>query len=306
MNSLQRPLAGTAVGLSISESEHASLHGFPKWQVNRITLQVVSALFGQGVAVVFGHDWRDDGVMEAVHSFAQQVQPPVPLSPAEADAVQQPLLRNILPWPDSPRLDEADRERLSSTLRISPAGLPDELARYADEALAAGRASKEYRYLRARGLTYLRRQLDDACDARVCIGGRQSGYSGRLPGVVEEALFAVRSGTPLYLAGMLGGAAKDVIDAVEGKTMPPDFCSDENARAMYANPAIGEHDRSTRNDRVMDPSETWADFRRRGRSAIVNSNMLSVEENDELCRTPVVDRVVELVLTGLSRVKASR
>ena len=103
MNPISRPLAGCVVGLSISESDDSAKRGFPPWQVNRVTLQVVSALFGQGVGVMFGHDWREDGVMEAVHGFALQMQPPVPLSPQEATAADQPLLQNLLPWPDEPR-----------------------------------------------------------------------------------------------------------------------------------------------------------------------------------------------------------
>ena len=78
MSAPDRPLRGCAVGLSISESDDSVTRGFPTEQVNRCTVQVVSALFGQGVAVVFGHDWRDDGVMEAVHAFARQMQPAAP------------------------------------------------------------------------------------------------------------------------------------------------------------------------------------------------------------------------------------
>jgi hypothetical protein len=45
MNALQRPLVGCTAGLSISESEDSTGRGFPAWQVNRVTLQVVAALF---------------------------------------------------------------------------------------------------------------------------------------------------------------------------------------------------------------------------------------------------------------------
>jgi hypothetical protein len=88
-----RPLAGCIVNLSISESDDSAERGFPSWQVNRVTLQIVAALFGQGASVVFGHDWREDGVMQAVYGFARQVQPPVPLSPTKAVAEAQPLLK---------------------------------------------------------------------------------------------------------------------------------------------------------------------------------------------------------------------
>src|SRR5262245_42190162 len=102
MTALNRPLTGLVVNLSVSESEDSTRHGFPAWQVNRVTLQFVAALFGQGAGVAFGHDWREDGVMEAVHGFALQTQPSFPLSTGPTQAEDQPMLHNILPWPDIP------------------------------------------------------------------------------------------------------------------------------------------------------------------------------------------------------------
>ena len=67
-----RPLQDCAVGISISESEDSSDRGFPRWQVNRATVQTAAALLGQGAGVVFGHDWREDGVMDAIYRFAVQ------------------------------------------------------------------------------------------------------------------------------------------------------------------------------------------------------------------------------------------
>jgi hypothetical protein len=34
------------------------------------------ALFGEGATIVFGHDWLEDGVMEAIYGYARLVQPP--------------------------------------------------------------------------------------------------------------------------------------------------------------------------------------------------------------------------------------
>jgi SLOG cluster2 len=186
MNTLERPLIGCTVGLSISESEDSTGRGFPPWQVNRVTLQVVAALFGQGAGVIFGHDWREDGVMEAVHGFARQMQSPLPLSHNEAGAAGQPLLQNLLPWPDTPHLSQQDLDRLRSTLRVEMAGLPEELKPHQDAALGADPNSSLYRYMRARGLTHLRHRLNVECNARLCIGGRTSGSAGRFPGVIDQ------------------------------------------------------------------------------------------------------------------------
>jgi hypothetical protein len=304
MNQSVRPLTGCTVGLSISESEDSTNRGFPDWQVNRVTLQVVAALFGQGIGVVFGHDWRDDGVMEAVHGFAQQMQPPVPLSPAEVERTGQPLLRNLLPWPDKPKLSREDLERLASTLRIETVGLPDHLQAVQMEALRAGPESPVYRFLRARGLTFLRRRLNQICDTRVCLGGRRSGFVGRYPGIIEEALLALKSGKPLFLGGLLSGATKQVIDAIEGKRMPLDFCAGSRILDLYEQPPIRELDPSLAGDSDLDSAAVWREFQEAGPQQIASANMLTMAENEELLHTPVLDRVIHLVLVGLSRLRS--
>ncbi len=302
----RRPLAGCVVNLSISESDDSAKRGFPSWQVNRVTLQAVAALFGQGASVVFGHDWREDGVMEAVYGFARQVQPPIPLSENEGNAEGQPLLRNLLPWPDTPHLPERDLEQLQSTLRVESAGLPPELLRVEEEARRAEPSTALYRYIRARGLTFLRHRLNAVCHVRLCIGGRRSGSEGRYPGVIEEALLAVRENKPLYLAGFLGGAAEQVVDAIEGKQISDDFCSPTPIQSLYDTPPVQEFDGATRDDRVIDRTSVWTQFAETGSKRLAAVNGLTVEENDELLRTPVIDRVIELVLIGLSRLGARR
>jgi hypothetical protein len=187
MNDTGRPLAGMLVNLSISENEDNEELGFPRWQVNRTMLQIVSALFSQGAAVVFGHDWRDDGVMEAVHGFALQMQ----------GANSEPLLWNVLPRGDRPRLSKEERERLRDTLRVIETAAPSE------------------NDSRGLALSQMREMLTGMSEARICLGGRMRGYQGNMPGVYEEALMAIRAGKPLYLAGLFGGATRMAIDAIE-------------------------------------------------------------------------------------------
>lgn len=301
MTSVRRPLAGFAVNLSVSESDDTEGRGYPAWQVNRVTLQLVAALFGQGASVVFGHDWREDGVMEAVYGFARQVQPPIPLVPEQAENEEQPLLRNLLPWPDKPFLGEQDLERLASTLRVELVGLPSELDDFVREGRLREAGDGVYPYVRARALTSLRHRLNEVSDVRVCVGGRRTGAQGRYPGVVEEALLAIRGGKPLYLSGFLGGAAEQVIDAIEGKPMPTSFCADSPVARLYNDPPVRENAAGTRPDRVCDREEIWKEFSHAGNDWLVQHNGLTAEENRVLLHTSVVDEVIELVLIGLSR-----
>ncbi len=301
MTTVQRPLTGFAVNLSVSESDESEGRGYPAWQVNRVTLQLVAALFGQGASLVFGHDWREDGVMEAVYGFARQVQPPIPLVPEQAKNEEQPLLRNLLPWPDKPFLDERDLERLASTLRVELVGLPPELADLMrNRPLDEGRDGA-YPYVRARALTSLRHRLNEVSDVRLCLGGRRTGAQGRYPGVVEEALLAIRENKPLYLAGFLGGATEQVIDAIEGKPMPASFCADSPVAGLYNNPPVKESAAGTQADRACDREGIWKEFSDAGNDWLIQHNGLTAEENRVLLHTSVVDEVIELVLIGLSR-----
>ena len=305
MTTFARPLSGCAVNVSVSESEDSTTRGFPKWQVNRATLQVVTALFGQGATLVFGHDWRDDGVMEAICNFARQVQASVPLAPADADASGEPVLLNVLPWPDAPVLSAPDLDQLRTTLRVVQAGLP-ELLRHLED---AGRAEQQgggplYRYLRARGLTFLRHRLTALSHARLCLGGRRGGSQGRYPGVVEEAFLALQAHQPLYIAGLLGGASRQIIDAIDGGRMPEDFCDPARtpARDVYLDPPVQESI-GAKDDGVMDREMVWQAFVDAGRNGIAKASRLTAEETDELFHTQVLDRVIELTLVGLGRLK---
>lgn len=310
----ERPLVGLRVGISISESEQSDGLGFPSWQVNRTTVQAATALLGQGASVVLGHDWREDGVMQAIHAFAQQVQtmPTADIDAAVRERSAAPLLTNILPWEDVPSLSAEELERLSATLRVEVAGLPADLhdlvmSRPLDWVTPSAR-----RYLRARALTHLRRLLSVRADARLCIGGRTGHFEGRYPGVVEEAALTLESGRALYLSGFLGGATQRIIDAVADESrssMPDEWIPHDDERPIgqiYAQMSESGPARRLPStaDTTVDPAGIWEAFHRAGVGGLARANGLSVDENRELFRAPALDGVVQLVLTGLSRLNA--
>jgi hypothetical protein len=187
---------------------------------------------------------------------------------------------------------------------VESAGLPADLGRLDEEAIAAGSESRLYKYVRARGLTHHRHRLDQLCDARICIGGRLAGAAGRYPGVVEEALLALRARKPLYIISLLGGAAAQLALAIEGRAMPQDFCRPTDINEIYAEPPTKEISDSTLQDRVVDRRKVWGEFAEVGIQGLAKLNRLTLEENKELLQTLVIDRVIELVLVSLSRLRA--
>jgi len=78
--------------------------------------------------------------------------------------------------------------------------------------------------LQTKSLASLRRYMAQNTDGRVFIGGKQRGFAGSMPGLLEEAIFATEAGQPIYLAGGFGGVTSDITRALliaDGDWFPP-------------------------------------------------------------------------------------
>jgi hypothetical protein len=233
--------------------------------------------------------------MQAIYGYARQTRGPV--------SSDGPLLWNLLSWPDTPSLSPRLLDEVRPILHVEDVGLPPGLESAGNRAMAEGAESRLGRYCRARGLTWMRRRLSRLSHARICIGGRTAGFTGRYPGVAEEALLAIEEGRPLYLVGLLGGAAERVIDAMNGKAVP-NLPTDPILSELYADPPI-EDSIADERDRSYEPERLWMAFREVGhRPPQVNG--LSPEGNAELARTGSIDRVIHLLLGGLAQVQRER
>ena len=69
--------------------------------------------------------------------------------------------------------------------------------------------------VRKKSLTSLRRYMTDNTDGRIFIGGKREGFQGDFPGLVEEAILALKASQPVYLAGGFGGVTMDILRTLE-------------------------------------------------------------------------------------------
>jgi hypothetical protein len=67
--------------------------------------------------------------------------------------------------------------------------------------------------------------MNGAIRAHVVLGGKLVGYTGRWPGIVEEAYLLLKAKKPLFLIGGFGGAAGWLARVVlqETREVPPSF-----------------------------------------------------------------------------------
>lgn len=177
-----------SVGISISESKDAERIGYDYREINRIVVRVAQFFLNQDMRVIFGHDWREDGVMRAVADFASRV------ATGEEEA-QLPRVLNVIATggkPVSKYALEAERDS-GGVLEVIP--INESIWKKED---------------RATELTALRCQITDmlAPGCRICLGGEEECYTGVEPGIKEEARLALKLGKPLYLMGGFGGATR--------------------------------------------------------------------------------------------------
>lgn len=230
MNSDPRPFAGLRLGISISESDEGAPFGLGVGYVNRVTVTFASTFLSEGASVALGHNWKSGGVMEHVAQWAREFQWRQWDSADESER-REPLVLNLLAWPDQPpSFDEEQRAELEGIVEVRQVPPPDGLPTDLD-------LPGFPRLVRVRANTAMRQALNRCCDARVSIGGKLKGFSGRLPGVLEEALLAWRTRRPLFISGALGGASALLADTLLQRQLAPErehaFYSPDEVVALF-------------------------------------------------------------------------
>lgn len=77
--------------------------------------------------------------------------------------------------------------------------------------------SFDKKYVWAKSCSKMRQKMAKEADAVIVLGGKWLGFTGRIPGILEETLCAFDEGKPIYLIGAFGGVAQGIADALKGK-----------------------------------------------------------------------------------------
>lgn len=278
---INKALAHHSLGVSISASEDTDGLGLDTHEVNRAVLQISEAALGQGARVVFGHDWRPDGVMETVLTLAMGYHR------RTADDHAAAPMTNFLAWPDRTSLSPERRKHYEGMLEVvefdRPA-LPNGVT------MAPGKAADLV--LRVTALTEMRKVMADACTARVCFGGPTFGSQGLCAGIFEEAALTVERDKPLYVTSLFGGAGAQVVRAVTGRplTRPATTPTPEIVEALEG---VGLPSDASRYETILNA---------KGLEGISTDNGLSPDQNLQLFAAQSLSEVIGWVLRGLSKV----
>jgi hypothetical protein len=263
-------LRGRSIAVSISESPDMKVLGLADEHLADAISEVARHLVAMGARLIYGGNFSPKGYTELLIELA--------IRHRRHDQSERGVFTNYFPWPVHITLSAEEvkyrceavkglAELLFLTIdgRVMP--LSERLQLTPHEPTKEGWAQ---------GLTSMRKVVTGVSDARVVLGGKVEGFYGKMPGVAEEALFALHARQSLFLLGGFGGCARDIADEI-GIT------------------------------RVAGHQRQWP-----GRRAFTDftvddlHNGLSVEENIILATTSHIEQAVPLLLRGLRTVHGSR
>lgn len=195
-------LTGIRLGISVSESPDLLQLGLLETHFRLALGEVARCIFVSGGQLVYGGHLKPEGytsfLVRELERYGRRDRP----------------LKVCLPSTEHRRMSletlEAEKNRLAlygEIVCLDQDGNVIDAARGRSEAPQ----TPEDEATQQRSLRGLRRYMSKSTHGRVLIGGKREGFQGNLPGLLEETLFAIEEGQPIYLAGGFGGMTWDIV-----------------------------------------------------------------------------------------------
>ncbi|MCK9613622.1 MAG: hypothetical protein M0R16_12130 [Bacteroidales bacterium] len=284
-------LYGKRIAISVSGSEELEQLGLSENHIKDATIEIARYLLVNGATMLYGGDLRHNGFTALFSELSYQYKY---LSDREARFV------NYFPFPNSRFLtdnDLADFLKKQVEARILPVpkhlGDPDPRKDYKPL------ENVEDRFLYSECYADMRIQMAKESNARIVLGGRQKGYTGYFPGIVEETFHALNAGNAVYLLGGFGGATKSIIDIISG-SIPPQMTNEFQFDTAFLNDF-----RKYASDKFPVPLDYTflVDFFKKYKvETLSEQNGLTVEENQILFDSINIHELVFLIIKGLKNI----
>jgi hypothetical protein len=172
------PFDPETIGGLIGLSSGDVLSGKAQADRHDLWVNLAGELWALGATIAYAGNWNPDGLTQALINVALP-------NRLRRDAGEEPGLEVHARTPP-PTADS----RVTSVL-VAPPALPDQPE-------AVRQAALDFR---------MRWQSGVRCRARILLSGKIEKYSGRMPGIIEEAMIAIALRQPIYVLGGFGGAA---------------------------------------------------------------------------------------------------
>jgi len=277
------------IGFSIAESDDLPINGLTILHLVDAFVEFSRYILATEVKIAYGGDLREHGYTRILFDLARQH--------TKTIAESKQRIINYLAWPYYKQLTEKEQAKLNLIAIIKRVGLPEDLKEY--ETIDPDKEKFEHRYVIARSLTNMRKELDKVINCRILLGGKTKDFLGKYPGIVEEAYISLKNNIPIYLVGAFGGATFNVIEALKGNRTG---IFDENYFDEKEKEFINFYNKKV--SATQDLDEEIIDYEKmlnylQGIGIKGLNNGLTEEENERLFKSTYIFEIISLVLKGL-------
>lgn len=286
-------LSNERVGISISDVPG---NGFTNYHIHadylvRLAQDLARHLLARSATLLYGGDLRPDGFTEFILDEAKILK----------DRLEgtEPHAENHLAWPlyvSDPKMT-AWRARYHQVMETFEHDIPNDVADDLDKGTFLPPNSPRNSYIWSRSLTEMRVNSISASTARICAGGKFSGYKGKMPGVLEEIILAFNEQKPIFLLGAFGGVVGDVCKILLTSDVPETLT--ENWQISHNEGYSDLQDLARSHGHASDYEAITASIRSLRVSELASHCGLEEVEYKRLMESPFVDECVYLILKGL-------
>jgi hypothetical protein len=289
-------LKGKHIGMSISDQslEDFIEKGISNKHLVQLSQDIARHLLAREGVLHYGGDLREDGFTEFLFNEASALK--------SRTLSTEININNYISWPiylnDDMQIKNwrGKYRSVAKMINVPPPDDIKELIPNSEDLLQP--INTQNLFVWSRSLTEMRETMMSNCNVRICAGGRQRGYKGFMPGVLEEILLAIENGLPLYLLGGFGGITGSVCEVIQGDEVPKELTEvwqiENNAGYRELLDFSKSRGRSINYDSIVETLKN-ANF----------NNGLSEEENKRLFNTIIIDEAMYLLFKGLGNLFSS-
>lgn len=284
------------IGISISDVQgdgFSSNHIHPDHLI-RLAQDIARHLLARSGTLIYGGDLRPDGFTEFILDEASILK--------ERIGGDLPKVENHLAWPiyteSEPRV-VSWRARYSQVMKTEEHEIASDVASGLARDVFLPPTTPDNSYVWSRCLTEMREKSIASSTARICAGGKLSGYKGKMPGVLEEIVLALNSQKPTFLLGAFGGVVGGVCNLLLTKAVPEELTEDwqNSHNSGYSElQAIAKS-----HGKECDYSAIIEFLQKQNVSDLAMSCGLSEDEYMRIMNSPFVDECLYLILKGLNK-----
>ena len=279
------------IGISISDPSDEELISIGQSRKHLVPLSqdIARHLLARNANLIYGGDLRQNGFTHFIFDEAQALK-------IRMQSQSSIHIKNYIAWPiynnDNVDVKVWKAEYKSVAEMVEFPSVEDVKDLIENEEFFLPPTNSQNLFVWSRCLTEMRKKMIESCDARICAGGRHFGYKGRMPGVLEEIIFAIEMKQPLFLLGGFGGVTSSVCKLIQNGITPQELTLDWQIHSGY---------KELLDFCVSRDIKYSVDYNlivETIKSANLN-NGLCKEENDKLFTTPYIDEALNLVFKGL-------